>query len=174
MIIKTYKIDPKELIAPSEFDVSKIKPIKIDWSVFPQLHGYNVVWAITDCLGLKWFRDQYADNVAAYGLNSIHISNHRTNMQEWIDNGTWDSPYRISIVIEDSPTTASTEVKDGFDFTVDEYVFNANIFNSRAVLEAITYDVINVEERGVFPNTLKGEYVKLVTTHENYSTTLPD
>ena len=171
MIIKTYKIDPKELIDPSEFDVSKIKPIKIDWSVFPQLHGYNVVWAITDCLGLKWFRDQYADNVAAYGLNSIHISNHRTNMQTWIDNGTWNSPYRISIVIEDSPTTASTEVKDGFDFTVDEYVFNASKLHNTE-MDTITIDLFFALKTGVFANRKKGEKIKLVATHDNSSTTL--
>ena len=54
------------------------------------------------------------------------MADHKTYLQTWVDNGTWNAPYRISIVIEDEETIGSTQVKEGYDFEVLEYVFKSD------------------------------------------------
>lgn len=47
----------------------------------------------------------------------------------------WDAPYRISIVIEDEETIGKTQVKDGYDFEVLEYVFKSQMMTPQKARE---------------------------------------
>lgn len=110
--------------------------------------------------------------ISAYGGNSIRIADHCTYMQTWVDNGTWNAPCRIDIVIEDRQTYPVTQVKQGFDFTIDEFVYDINDVDPQMV-RLIAYDIRNAINTKHYANNVRGRYSKITSTHspQNQSVT---
>ena len=67
----------------------------------------EIVIQIATALGWKIHEDD--KGVSAYGGRTERIADHCTYMQTWVDNGTWNSPYKYDVVIEDEPTLAQTQ-----------------------------------------------------------------
>ena len=97
----------------------------------------EIVRMIALALGFKIHEDE--NGVSAYGGNAIRIADHCTYLQTWVDNGTWKSPIRLDIVIEDSPTNPITQVKEGFGFDVIEYVYSSQTMEPQKA-RIIAYD----------------------------------
>ena len=102
--------------------------------------------------------------ISAYIGNSIRLADHKTYLQTWVDNGTWNAPYRISIVIEDEETIGSTQVKEGYDFEVLEYVFKSDKMD-REKVKSIAYDIQMTKQTGNFSNNSGGEKCPLKSTY---------
>lgn len=132
------------------------------------LNGGNgareIVIQIARALGFKIHEDEFG--VSAYGSNSIRIADHCTYMQTWVDAETWNAPIRLDVVIEDEPTQAITQVKEGFDFTIDEYVYDSSTIDPQNA-RMIAYDIRNAMTTRTYANNVRGEKRKLVTTHGN-------
>jgi len=113
---------------------------------------------------LEWEIHEDDKGVSAYGGNTERIADHCTYMQTWVDDGTWSSPYRYDIVIEDEATSAKTQVKEGYDFTIVEFVSNAkDISVDKAKM--IAYDLLEASKSGNYANNIRGERRLLESTH---------
>ena len=132
------------------------------------LNGGNgareIVIQIARALGFKIHEDD--KGVSAYGGNSIRLADHCTYMQTWVDNGAWNAPIRLDIVIEDEPTQAITQVKDGYDFTITEFVSPSNTITPQ-MARMVAYDIRNVMNGNLYGNNIRGEKRNLVATHGN-------
>ena len=128
------------------------------------LNAKEIVKRIASALGFKIHENE--KGVSAYGGNAIRLADHCTYMQTWFDNGTWKAPIRLDVVIEDKPTQAVTQVKNGFDFTVTEFVYKLNEIDLQKA-RVIAYDIKNVLNGNTFANNVRGEKRYLVSTHRN-------
>ena len=132
------------------------------------LNGGNsareIVIQIARALGFKIHEDN--KGVSAYGGNSIRIADHCTYMQTWVDNGTWNAPIRLDVVIEDEPTEAVTQVSIGYDFGITEFVSQSNDIDPQKA-RIIAYDVRNTMNGNPYANNVRGERHNLVATHDN-------
>lgn len=132
------------------------------------LNGGNsareIVIQIAKALGFKIHEDD--KGVSAYGGNSIRIADHCTYMQTWVDNGTWNAPTRLDVVIEDEPTEAVTQVRIGYDFNITEFVSQSNDIDPQKA-RMIAYDIRNTMKGNPYANNVRGERRNLVATHDN-------
>lgn len=132
------------------------------------LNGGNgareIVIQIARALGFKIHENE--KGVSAYGGNAIRLADHCTYMQTWVDNGTWNAPVRLDIVVEDEPTQAITQVKDGYDFTITEFVLPSNTMSLQTA-RMIAYDIRNTMNGNSYANNTRGEKRNLVSTHRN-------
>lgn len=124
----------------------------------------EIVIQIATALGWKIHEDD--KGVSAYGGCTERIADHCTNMQTWVDNGTWNSPYRYDVVIEDEPTLPQTQAKEGYDFTITEFVSNAmDISVDKAKI--IASDLLEASKNGNYANNAGGEKRLLKATLGN-------
>lgn len=128
----------------------------------------QIVIQIANALGLK-IKYDYDENkniigVSAYAGDCLRLSDHRTYLQTWVDAGTWQSSYRYDIVIEDSPTLAKEQVKDGYDFTVTEFVINTDEMNVEKA-KTIAYDIRETLNSGRYANNVGAEKRMLKSNH---------
>lgn len=132
------------------------------------LNGGNsareIVIQIARALGFKIHEDN--KGVSAYGGNSIRIADHCTYMQTWVDNGTWNAPIRLDVVIEDEPTEAVTQVSIGYDFGITEFVSQSNDIDPQKA-RIIAYDIRNTMNGNPYANNVRGERHNLVAIHDN-------
>ena len=132
------------------------------------LNGSNsareIVIQIARALGFKIHEDD--KGVSAYGGNAIRIADHCTYMQTWVDNGTWNAPIRLDVVIEDEPTEAVTQVRIGYDFGITEFVSQSNDIDPQNA-RMIAYDIRNTMNGNPYANNVRGERRNLVATHGN-------
>ena len=128
-----------------------------------------IVDMIAKALNFKIVSDQ--NGISAYGGNSIRISDHRTYMQTWIDNNSWNAKVRLDIVIEDSETQARTDVQEGYDFTIVEFVYKSAYLDPNKA-KAIAFDIQNVINGQPYANNAGGEKVILTTTHISRNNTI--
>ena len=151
-----------------------IKRITLDSNV-----ASAIVTQIAIALNVKLHTDKDEDGnilgVSAYIGNCIRLADHKTYLQTWVDNGMWDAPYRISIVIEDEETIGKTQVKVGYDFEVLEYIFKSQMMTPQKARE-IAFDIKQARETGRFANngggqkfTLKSVYNTLNKVQQNIS-----
>lgn len=151
----------------TELKKRKSNPIKrIGLSIKPE--AKQIVIQIANALGLK-VRYDYDESgniigVSAYAGNCLRLSDHCTYLQTWVDAGTWDSPYKYDIVIEDTPTVAQTQVEKGYDFTVTEFVSNTNEMNV-AKAKMIAYDIREAVNTGCYANNVRAEKRTLTANH---------
>lgn len=122
----------------------------------------EIVRMIALALGFKIHED--GNGVSAYGGNTIRIADHCTYMQTWVDNGTWKSPIRLDIVIEDNPTKPITQVKNGFEFDVLEYVYSSQSMEPQKA-RLIAYDIKNTLNGNPYANNVRGVKRTLKSTH---------
>ena len=145
---------------------SKDNPIKR--ITFDSNVASAIVTQIAIALGAKPHTDRDEEGnvlgTSAYIGNSIRLADHKTYLQTWVDNGTWNAPYRISIVIEDEETIGSTQVKEGYDFEVLEYVFKSDKMD-REKVKSIAYDIQMTKQTGNFSNNSGGEKCPLKSTY---------
>jgi hypothetical protein len=129
---------------------------------------YNVVSEIVRqiafALNFKIHEDE--QGISAYGGNGIRISDHCTYLQTWIDNKTWNASTRLDIVIEQSPTQPKTQVQDGYDFTIVEFVYNAEDMTPEKA-RMIAYDIKNALSTGQYTNNVRGEKRIIRSTNES-------
>ena len=124
----------------------------------------EIVIQIAGALGFKIHED--TQGVSAYGGNSIRLADHCTYMQTWVDNGTWNAPIRLDIVIEDKPTKPITQVKEGYEFSITEFVYeSAKMTPEKARL--IAYDIRNVLNGNTYANNVRGNGYIISATHNN-------
>lgn len=132
------------------------------------LNGGNsareIVIQIARALGFKIHEDD--KGVSAYGGNAIRIADHCTYMQTWVDNGTWNAPIRLDVVIEDEPTEAVTQVRIGYDFNITEFVSQSNDIDPQKA-RMIAYDIRNTMNGNPYANNVRGERRNLIATHGN-------
>lgn len=114
----------------------------------------EIVIQIATALGFKIHEDELG--VSAYGGNTIRIADHCTFMQTWVDYGTWNSPVRLDVVIEDSPTQPKTQVTNGYNFTITEFVHNSSNIDPQSA-RMIAYDIRNVLNGNQYANNVRGE-----------------
>lgn len=114
----------------------------------------EIVIQIATALGFKIHEDKLG--VSAYGGNTIRISDHCTYMQTWVDEGTWNSPVRLDVVIEDSPTQPKTQVTNGYYFTITEFVHDSSNIDPKSA-RMIAYDIRNVLNGNQYANNIHGE-----------------
>lgn len=137
---------------------SHIKAININ-----ECHSAKIiVEMIAKALGFKIHVNDRG--ITAYGGNLIRISDHRTYMQTWVDNNTWNAQIRLDIVIEDEETVGTTDVRNGIDFSIDEYIYKTNSINAE-IVRVIAFDIQNVLNGQCFANNAQGEIKPLLTTH---------
>ena len=131
-----------------------------------ELNGGNgareIVIQIARALGFKIHENE--KGVSSYGGNAIRLADHCTYMQTWVDNGTWNAPVRLDIVVEDEPTQAVTQVKDGYDFTITEFVLPSNTMSPQTA-RMIAYDIRNTMNGKSYANNARGEKRLLKSTH---------
>ena len=130
----------------------------------------EIVIQIAYALGLKirYDKDDKGNDigVSSYAGNCLRLSDHRTYLQTWVDAGTWNAPYRYDVVIEDKPTAPRTQVQDGYDFTVTEFVTSAqNMDVNKAIM--IAYDIRNAINTGVYANNIGAEKIPLQSNHKS-------
>lgn len=108
--------------------------------IMQHTNGYarEIIIQIASVLNFKIHEDE--KGVSAYGGNCIRISDHCTYMQTWVDNNTYDAPCKIDIVIEDSPTQAITQVENGYNFTITEFVYKSSEMTPEKA-RMIAYDI---------------------------------
>lgn len=124
----------------------------------------EIVRAIANALGFKIHENERG--ISAYGGNAIRISDHCTYMQTWVDNGTWNAPVRLDIVIEDNPTQPMMQVENNYNFTIAEFVHkSANI--SPQMARTIAYDIKQVLNGKPYANNTRGDKRQLISTHDN-------
>lgn len=138
---------------------SKIRPLSINQANSARI----IVEMIAKALNFKIVSD--SNGISAYGGNSLRISDHRTYMQTWIDNNIWNAKVRLDIVIEDSETQAKTDVQEGYDFTIVEYVYKSANFDPTKA-KAIAFDIQNVINGQSYANNACGEKFILTATHK--------
>lgn len=124
----------------------------------------EVVRMIALALGLKIHEDEYG--ISAYGGNAIRIADHCTYMQTWVDRGTWNAPIRLDVVIEEEPTQAVTQVKNGYDFTIVEFVYDITDVDTQNA-RTIAYDIRNVINGNQYANNARGKRRTLKSTHNS-------
>ena len=122
----------------------------------------EVVRMIALSLGLKIHEDEYG--ISAYGGNAIRIADHCTYMQIWVDRGIWNAPIRLDVVIEEEPTKAVTQVKNGYDFTIVEFVYDITDVDPQKA-RTIAYDIRNVINDNQYANNARGKRRTLKSTH---------
>lgn len=123
----------------------------------------EIVIQIASALGLKVHSDGIG--VSAYGGTTIRIADHRTYMQTWVDSGAWQSPYRFDVVIEDDETVARTQVKDGYDFTITEFISKSCEMTPQ-IARMIAYDIRNTIDTGNrYANNVRAFKTTLISTH---------
>lgn len=122
----------------------------------------EIVRMIALALGFKIQED--GNGVSVYGGNTIRIADHCTYMQTWVDNGTWKSPIRLDIVIEDNPTKPITQVKNGFEFDVLEYVYSSQSMEPQKA-RLIAYDIKNTLNGNPYANNVRGVKRTIKSTH---------
>ena len=127
----------------------------------------EIVRQIAFALNFKIHEDE--QGISAYGGNCIRISDHCTYLQTWIDNKTWNASIRLDIVIEQSPTQPKTQVQDGYDFTIVEFVYNAEDMTPEKA-RMIAYDIKNALSTGQYANNVRGE--KRIIRSTNKSNTI--
>ena len=144
-------------------DISNIKGIDVSDPNFTHL-ARPMIRELA--LGLNF--EIYEDNegISAYGGDCIRIADHRTNLKSWIDNGTYKSPYRYSIVIENVRTTPQIQVMEGYDFTVEEISYIAQEVSPKQ-LQLLADDIANTIKNGEYPNHICGiKYI--LSTKQDY------
>ena len=124
----------------------------------------EIVRQIAFALNFKIHEDE--QGISAYGGNGIRISDHCTYLQTWIDNKTWNASTRLDIVIEQSPTQPKTQVQDGYDFTIVEFVYNAEDMTTEKA-RMIAYDIKNALSTGQYTNNVRGEKRIIRSTNES-------
>jgi hypothetical protein len=124
----------------------------------------EIVRQIAFALNFKIHEDE--QGISAYGGNGIRISDHCTYLQTWIDNKTWNASTRLDIVIEQSPTQPKTQVQDGYDFTIVEFVYNAEDMTPEKA-RMIAYDIKNALSTGQYTNNVRGEKRIIRSTNES-------
>ena len=123
----------------------------------------EIVRQIAFALNFKIHEDE--QGISAYGGNGIRISDHCTYLQTWIDNKTWNASTRLDIVIEQSSTQPETQVQDGYDFTIVEFVYKAEDMTPKKA-QMIAYDIKNVLSTGQYANNVRGEKRIIRSTNE--------
>ena len=164
-----YKIRENNIAKDVNNEMSRKNQRKTDNIKRIDVNGqYNVaseiVRQIASVLEFKIHEDE--QGISAYGGNSIRISDHCTNLLTWIDNRTWNAPTRFDIVIEQSPTQAKTQVQDGYEFTVVEFVYKAEEMTPQKA-QMIAYDIKNALSTGQYANNVRGEKRIIRTTNES-------
>ncbi len=124
----------------------------------------EIVRQIAFALNFKIHEDE--QGISAYGGNGIRISDHCTYLQTWIDNKTWNASTRLDIVIEQSPTQPRTQVQDGYDFTIVEFVYKAEDMTPEKA-RMIAYDIKNALSTGQYTNNVRGEKRIIRSTNES-------
>ena len=129
----------------------------------------DIVIQIANALGLKVKYDKDEEGniigVSAYGGDCLRLADHCTYLQTWVDAGTWKSPYRKDVVIEDEDTFAMEQVQEGYDFDVDEYVIKSQDMDVNKA-KMIAYDIRNAINTGIYANNVGAERRHLVATHK--------
>lgn len=146
----------KNKISPKE----RIKSMSLEG----ELDAKYIVKQIASVLGFSINEGKMG--ISAYGGNAIRLADHRTYMQTWVDNGTWNAPMRVGIVIEDVPTIAQTQVKEGVDFTITEIVYNASELTNELV-RIIVFDILDAINGNAYADNARGTKIPLVATHSN-------
>ena len=118
-----------------------------------------IIEMIAKALNFKIHNDE--NGISAYGGRSIRISNHRTYMQTWVDNHTWNSPIRLDIVIEDNETQGTTDVQNGYSFNIDEFIYKSSALDPQSA-RLIAFDILNVLNGQPYANNARGEH-KILT-----------
>lgn len=121
----------------------------------------TIVEKIAKALNFKIHNN--GNGISAYGGHSIRISDHRTYMQTWVDSRAWNSPIRLDIVIEDGETQGATDVQNGYNFNIDEYIYSASALNTESA-RLIAFDILNVLNGGCYANNARGEHNILTST----------
>lgn len=124
----------------------------------------EIVRQIAFALNFKIHEDE--QGISAYGGNGIRISDHCTYLQTWIDNKTWNASTRLDIVIEQSPTQPRTQVQDGYDFTIVEFVYKAEDMTPEKA-RMIAYDIKNALSTGQYTNNVRGKKRIIRSTNES-------
>lgn len=124
----------------------------------------EIVRQIAFALNFKIHEDE--QGISAYGGNGIRISDHCTYLQTWIDNKRWNASTRLDIVIEQSPTQPRTQVQDGYDFTIVEFVYKAEDMTPEKA-RMIAYDIKNALSTGQYTNNVRGEKRIIRSTNES-------
>lgn len=124
----------------------------------------EIVRQIAFALNFKIHEDE--QGISAYGGNGIRISDHCTYLQTWIDNKTWNASTRLDIVIEQSPTQPKTQVQDGYDFTIVEFVYKAEDMTPEKA-RMIAYDIKNALSTGQYTNNVRGKKRIIRSTNES-------
>ena len=77
-------------------------------------------------------------------------------MQTWVDSNTYNAPYKIDIVIEDSPTQAITQVENGYNFTIVEFIYKSSEMTPEKA-RMIAYDIREALKTSIYANNVRGE-----------------
>ncbi|MCR4613451.1 MAG: hypothetical protein K5778_05565 [Bacteroidaceae bacterium] len=144
-------------------DISNIQGIDVSDPNFTHL-ARPMIRELAFALNFEIHEDN--EGISAYGGDCIRIADHRTNLKSWIDNGTYKSPYRYSIVIENVRTTPQIQVMEGYDFTVEEISYIAQEVSPKQ-LQLLADDIANTIKNGEYPNHICGiKYI--LSTKQDY------
>lgn len=125
----------------------------------------EIVRTIASALG--WKIHETAEGISAYSPSkALRIADHRTYMQTWVDNGSWNKPIKADVVIEDEPTKGATMVRIGYDFTIPEFVHPAESMTPE-IAKNIAFDLKQSMENKPYANNARGQGIMLKSTHTN-------
>lgn len=127
-----------------------IQPVSLDFSA----KGADIVRELARVFKVKVHEN--TKGISAYIGSYIRISDHCTYMQTWVDNNTYNAPCKIDIVIEDSPTQAITQVENGYNFTITEFVYKSSEMTPEKA-RMIAYDIREALKTLTYANNVRGE-----------------
>ena len=140
----------------------KNKPQKVK-AIFKNINDLDyyssiaIVMQIATALNLKVSEDNMG--ISAYGNNNdtfIRLSDHCTYLQTWVDSGSYRYKNKYDIVIEENPTMAKTNVANGYNFNVFEYVKSVKDMDFNMV-KTLAYDIKTTLNGNPYPNNIRGE-----------------
>ena len=140
-----------------------VQPISLDFSA----KGADIVREIARVFKVKVHEN--TKGISAYIDSCIRISDHCTYMQTWVDNNTYNAPCKIDIVIEDSPTQAITQVEEGYNFTITEFVYKSSEMTPEKA-RMIAYDIREALKTSTYANNVRGEK-RILNSSNNTPTT---
>lgn len=117
-------------------------------------HAREIIIQIASALDFKIHEDE--KGISAYGGSCIRISDHCTYMQTWVNSNIYNAPYKIDIVIEDSPTQAITQVENGYNFTIVEFIYKSLEMTPEKA-RMIAYDIREALKTSIYANNVRGE-----------------
>lgn len=122
----------------------------------------EIVRAIANTLG--WKIHETSEGISAYSPSkNLRIADHRTYMQTWVDNGSWNKPIKVDVVIEDKPTTGATMVKFGYDFTILEFIHQTENMTPETA-KSIAFDLKLSMNGKSYANNARGQKIILKST----------